>query len=247
MRLNLKIPESWNELTVWQLKKIAHMVHSENHGILFDYKVFLVLLKVRWWAFFKKWKLNKVLKETPLSVLKTHYNWFYDSLELTVFIPTLKATSQLWHAPADRLTNITMDEFSHAEDLYLGWSDSKDFEYLRYLAAVLYRENDDNGKRVKFDKTELDKRTKQIKKINQKNLLAIVLSYQGSRGYLFAQYPTVFPKTKQAVKAPKTSGFGKLVLHFSGGKFGTYNETKNTNVYTFLSEFEEQLKKKPNA
>lgn len=246
MTINLKIPQSWNELSVWQLKKIASLLHSET-SVLFDYKVFMVLLKVRWWAFRKKWKIRKVLKEVSLSMLKTHYNWFYGSLELTVFIPTLKATSQVWNAPADRLTNISIDEFSHAEDLYLGWNASKDFEYLRYLAAVLYRENDDNGKRVKFDKTELDKRAKQIEKTNQKTLLAILLTYQGSRGYLFAQYPTVFPKRKGTAKAPKTSGFGKLVLHFSGGKFGTYNETKNTNVYTFLDEFEEQLKKKPYA
>ena len=62
---------------------------------------------------------------------------------------------------------------------------------------------------------------------------------------MIRQFPSVFPKPKIRGKIPKNSGFGKLVLHLSGGKFGTHNETKSTNVYTFLSEFEEQLKKNP--
>lgn len=153
------------------------------------------------------------------------------------------------HAPADRITNLTVNEFAHADDLYLGWFKTKDFEYLQYLAAVLYRELDANGKRVVFDKTELDARAQQWKKIDKPTLLAIALSYQGCRSYLTAQFPIVFPKPtpNNKSKTPRNSGFGKLVLYMSGGKFGTHNETKNTNIYTFLSEFEEQLKKKPYA
>lgn len=247
MTINLKIPTSWNDLNIRQLKKIAGYFHSDLSGVLFDSKLFLVLLNVRWWQFLKQWKALKTIKNVGFSSLKEHYNWLHSSINLTTFIPSIKTKSKKLHAPADRINNLTVNEFSHADDLFLGWHTTQDFEYLHYLAAVLYRELDENGKRVPFDKTELDKRAKQLSKLDKQTLLAISLSYQGSRSYMISQFPVVFPKPKGKTKTPRNSGFGKLVLHLSGGKFGTHNETKNTNVYTFLSEFEEQLKKKPYA
>ena len=247
MTININIPNSWNDLNVWQLKKIAGYSHSNLSGVLFDYKMFLVLLDIRWWHFIKKWKALKTIKNVSFSNLKEHYSWLHSSLSLTSFIPTIKAKSKTLHAPAERINNLTVDEFAHADDLYLGWFNTKDFEYLQYLTAVLYRELDKNAKRVPFDKTELEARAKQLSKLDKQTLLAISLSYQGSRSYMISQFPIVFPKPKGKTKLPNNSGFGKLVLHLSGGKFGTHNETKNTNVYTFLSEFEQQLKKKPYA
>lgn len=247
MTINLKTPESWNDLNIRQLKKIAAILHANLSGVFFDYRMFIALLGVRWWQFVKKWKALKTIRNVGFSSLKEHYNWLYSSCSLTTFIPTIKTKSKTLHAPADRIYNLTVNEFSHADDLYLGWFKTQDFEYLQYLAAVLYREIGKDGKRVAFDKTELEARAKYLSKIDQQTLLAISLSYQGSRSYMIAQFPIVFPKPKGKAKPPNNSGFGKLVLHLSGGKFGTHNETKNTNVYTFLSEFEEQLKKKPYA
>ena len=246
MTINIKIPTSWNELDNWQLKQIAKYSHSNMSGVLFDYKIFLVLLNVRWCQIYKRWKALKVFQNIPLQTLKEQYSWLYSDLNLTKFIPSIKIKNKKLFAPADRLTNITVDEFAHADDLFLGWYNSQDFEYLQFLTAVLYRENNNKGKRITFDKTELESKAKLIK-IDKKTLLTIALSYQGSRNYLIAQFPLVFPKPKKNTKAPLNSGFGKLILHLSGGKFGTYNETKNTNIYTFLAEFEEQLKNKPYA
>ena len=249
MKINLNIPTSWNALNSRQLKKIAYYSQSNLSGVFFDYKVFIALLDVKWWQLYKKWKAIKTIKNVGFSTLKQHYSWFSNNLSLTTFIPTIKTKDHLLHAPANRINNLTVNEFSHADDLFIGWHNKKDYEYLHYLAAVLYRELDTNGKRVLFDKTELDQRANALKKLDKKTLLAIALSYQGSRTYLVAQFPLVFPKPKDkaTTKTPTHSGFGRIVLHLSGGKFGTHNETKNTNVYTFLSEFEEQIKQKPNA
>jgi len=245
--INLQIPGSWNQLNNWQLKKIAAYLHSNLSGVLFDYNVLLVLLDVRWWQILKRWKILKLIKNAAFSEIKKHYGWLYSDLSLTSFIPTIKTKSKTLYAPQDRINNLTADEFAHADDLYLGWLNTRDIEYLQYLAAVLYREMDCNGKRVGFDKTELDDRAKELSKIDRRTLLTISLSYQGSRSYMIAQFPVVFPKPKGKNKSLKNSGFGKLVLYLSGGKFGTYNQTKRTNVYVFLSAFEEQLKKKPHA
>lgn len=253
MVVNINIPENWNALTDRQLKKVAKLSHQKIKPILFDYKLYLFLINLRFWKVFKYWKALKFLKQTKLQNIKEYYQWFYTANTLTRFIPQLKIKKQRLFAPANRINNITIDEFAHADDLYIGWHNTRDFEYLQYLAAILYRENTPNGKRVPFCKTELEQRAKALRKVPKSTLLAIVLSYEGSRNYLVAQFPLVFPKSKTEEKPTKTpkkakpSNFGKIVLHLSGQKFGTYNETKNTNVYVFLGDFQEQLKSKPYA
>ncbi|RSC96065.1 hypothetical protein [Tenacibaculum singaporense] len=248
MKLNITIPNEWNDLTTRQQKKIAVLLHSAISGVVFDYKLFKILMNVRWWQFFKYRKFLKVTRSALFEDLKEHYSWVYTDLSLTSFIPRLK---KKYIAPADRLTNFTVDEFAHTEDLFLTWYKTNDFEALHYLAAILYRENNDLGKRAEFDKNELEKRAKLFSKLNKSTLLAIALSYQGCKLYITRKFPLIFPteskKKSKKNKLPDTSGFGKLILHFSGQKFGTYNETKNTNLYTFLSDFEEQLKSKPYA
>ncbi|WP_028890878.1 hypothetical protein [Tenacibaculum sp. 47A_GOM-205m] len=246
MKINITIPTNWNDLTVRQQKQLALLLHKGISGVVFDYQVLKILMNVRWWQFFKYRKLLKITKSAHFEELKKHYSWLYNDLQLTTFIPKLKKE---YLAPADRLTNFTVEEFSHTEDLFLTWHKTKDFEALHYLAAVLYRENNDLGKRVEFDKTELDKRAANFSKLPKSTLLAIALSYQGCKLYITRKFPLIFPaapkKQNKKNKLPNSSGFGKLILHFSGQKFGTHNETKNTNLYTFLSDFEEQLKSKP--
>ncbi len=246
MTININIPTSWNDLTDRQLKKLAGIFHSQKNTIQ-DVLVLFTLLNVRWWQLKKVFNVSKLLKNVGLSELKTFYSFIYEKQERTKFITSIKLKNKLLFGPSERITNLNVDEFAHAEDLYLGWHKTKDIEYLQYLTAVLYREKNNQGKRVLFDKTELEVRAKALSKTNKKIFLATSLTYQGCREYLYTQFPVVFPKTTKKQKTPNSSGFGKLILHLSGAKFGSHSETKTTNVYTFLSEFEEQLKKQPNA
>jgi len=246
MKLKFNIPSSWNELSDRQLKRLAKLSNSGVKGVYFDYLVLVVLLNLKWWNLIGKAKCGLLIYNVPFSELKEeHYSWLYQELTLTRFIPSLKVKSNILYSPADRIINLTIDEFAHADDFFLGWLRTKDFDYLRYLAAALYRECDEKGKRVPFDKLELDHRAATLHKVKKDTLLAILLSYQGCRTYLVSQFKVAFPKPKEGAKpkkTPRSSLFGKIVLQFAGGKFGNYMETKNINVYTFLTEFEEKIK-----
>jgi len=246
MKVEIVLPNSWNELTLKQLKKIASICFNNETGIVFDNKVFLILLNIKWWQILKKRKAIIVKNNIAFTDLKKEYNWIYSTLNLTKFPNSIKLKKTKLFAPHDRLTNLNINEFAHLEDLYLGWHNTKNFDYLHYITAILYRENT-NNKRTIFDKTELQKRSENLKNIDRKKLLAILLCYQGSRNYLTSQFPLVFHKPEKKKKTPQKSGFGKIILHLSGKKFGNYKETCNTNVYTFLSEFTEQLKTNPYA
>ena len=247
MKINLNITQSWNELSQWQIRSLSQLLYSEVKGIVFDYRVLKILSNVRWWKLRTRWKIEKIIHHSTLDYLKESFAWFYSDLELTTFIPFVKTTfGKKLIAPADRIHNLTIDEFAHADDCFMGFHSSKKIYYLYYLAAVLYRENDENGKRKPFIKDELESRAEYCKKLDLKTLFSIFLCYNGSREYLTSQFKHVFPKPKgekKSKKAPSSSGFGKIILSLSGAKFGNYNDTKNTNVYTFLSDFNEQLSK----
>lgn len=245
MKIKFNIPQSWNELSDRQLKRLAKLANSGIKGVYFDYLVLVGLLNLKWWNLISKAKCGLLIYNVPFSELKKQYYWFYEELTLTRFIPSLKIKSKILYSPADRIINLTIGEFAAADDFFLGWLRTKDYDYLRYLAAVLYRECDEKGKRVAFDKLELDHRASLLNKVKKNTLLAILLSYQGCRTYLERAHSTAFPKPKKGAKpkkVPVSSLFGKIVLQFAGGKFGTYTETDNTNVYTFLAEFEEKIK-----
>ncbi|WP_370407965.1 hypothetical protein [Tenacibaculum dicentrarchi] len=247
MRKTINIPTSWNELSDYQLKKIASIMYL-NQSKLTDVRIFFTLLNIRWWNFLKKKTARIILRNVSLSELKKHYSFIYENQKRTNFIKSFKAKNKTFYAPGDRINNLTVDEFSHAEDLYLGWMRTQNIEFLHYLTAVLYRIKGKDGKRIPFDKTTLEADVKHISKIDKNVFYAILVTYQGCREHLYSQFPIVFPKsTSKNPKLPNSSGFGKLALHLSGKKFGTHQETISTNIYVFLSEFEEQLKNQPNA
>ncbi|WP_233898359.1 hypothetical protein [Tenacibaculum piscium] len=247
MKKTINIPTSWNELSDYQLKKIASIMYL-NQSKLTEVRIFFTLLNIRWWNFLKKKTARIVLRNVSLSELKKHYSFIYENQKRTNFIKSFKAKNKTFYAPGDRINNLTVDEFSHAEDLYLGWMRTQNIEFLHYLTAVLYRVKDKGGKRIFFDKTTLDADVKHISKIDKNIFYAILVTYQGCREHLYSQFPIVFPKsTTKNPKMPNSSGFGKLALHLSGKKFGTHQETISTNIYVFLSEFEEQLKAQPNG
>ncbi|ALU74741.1 hypothetical protein AUW17_05410 [Tenacibaculum dicentrarchi] len=259
MRKSINIPTSWNELSDYQLKRIANIMYLDSSKLK-DVKIFFTLLNIRWWNFLKKKTARIILRNVSLSELKKHYSFIYENQKRTNFIKSFKVKNKTFYAPGDRINNLTVDEFSHAEDLYLGWMRTQNIEFLHYLTAVLYRVKGnylavilcwikgENRKRIPFDKTTLESDAKIISKADKNRFYATLATYQGCREYLYSQFPIVFPKsTSKNPKVPNSSGFGKLALHLSGNKFGTHQETISTNIYVFLSEFEEQLKNQPNA
>lgn len=255
MTIKINIPSSWNECNDWQIYRIASIMYSGLQGLQFDYLILRALMQVKWFHLIKLWKLKRLLSSTTFPDLKQFYAWLYEETNLTVFHPKIIQLKGIhFHAPADRLSNINADEFAHADDLFVEWYNTKKLVYLQYMAAVLYAEVDEKGKRIPFDKELLEAKAKRFKKVKRSHLLAISLAYIGCRSHLAPQFPHVFPKKKgEQPKQTKlqSSGFGKVSLHLAGGKFGSYNETKATNIYTFLAEYNELLKqekaKKRNA
>lgn len=230
-KIELTIPTKWDDLTDWQLLKIARMLNKR--GPAFDFMTWMYLNRVRWWQLKKAYNLRIVLNNVPLSELRTHFNWIYTQTDRTKF-----PKHQTLVPPMDRLVSLSIEEFSIADDLNNLYIKTKEHAYLRLLCAVLYRE-----KNEAYDHLALEQvYSKRFKNASRDFLFAVHITFNGCKKSLVEKYKNVYPQIKVKQRSNKKSGMLDVVLKMSGQKFGTYQETKSTLVHTFLNELDESIK-----
>lgn len=228
--IDLNIARSWNELTRDQLKRIAKIQHLT--GEMFDLAVWYILNNTHEYNFVKKHQLKAVMQQVPLSELKKHYAFIYEDVQRETFIPLIG-----YMRPIDRMFDLTIERFSRADELHNLFLETKDLKYLQHLTAVLYLKPTET-----FDWDLQNQRVKRFLKLPESVLLAIHLCYSGCKNHLIKRYPKVYPKVIDVQKKSKGSkSFLDVVLSMSGQKFGTYNETKNTRLFTFMDEFQNTI------
>lgn len=245
MQVHLHLPTSWNLLTDKQFLKVSTILTKKAPSKAQQIQILFALLNISWWQFAKARKLFKVLKYIPLSEILKEYNYIYKDDHVTKFLKSVRIRGKKYYGPKTALTNITIEEFSVTEDAFFMYYKTQNLDYLKVIAAVLYRKKE-NGKRIDFSKQDLDEYLKPFKHIHPKYLACIALSYKGSSLYIQSKYPNVFKKAapvKDTSKLKKPSLF-KLVLDMAGHKFGTLNETKSANIHDFLTELNNLLKPK---
>lgn len=245
------IPGSWNSLSNQQLIKISLLFFSNQSSKIIDYALFKIFTNYKWYKIGLYRKIRFLFKNRQVSEIKNHFSFIYTKQDLTRFIPTIKIKKNTYYAPAERLTNISIGEFSVCEDLYLGYLRSVENKehtnaesYLRYLFAVLYIPQETKI-RPNFNKALLEDAVAETENVKQKYLLTTLLSYKGCRDAITnnAKYKHIFPKSEIKTEAinqhiPKSSGFSEVILSFSGKLFGEYDKTFNTNLFTFLDAYE---------
>lgn len=247
MRKEVKItlPKSWNELSNSQLDSIAFLFHTMKPSASFDLKIFYILLNVKWFQIIEKAKIRIVLWNIPMSELRKNYDFIYSKNDRTNFAKYIKtklshrAQSRCFFSPQDRLSNLTADEFSVADDLHIKWRETKNVEYLHYLAAILYTKT---TTRKEFDKNALHESALLFRKVPIAKLLAIEITYFGCKNHLVKRFPKVFPAPVPGVQKPKKNyGFGKIILAMTKGDLSKLETIKRVNIYAFLEQFEEDL------
>jgi hypothetical protein len=259
MTIKFSIPTNWNDLSNKQLLKIAMLFFSSQKStVIRDYKLFKIMANVKWYKFGLYRKIVVLFKQIPLISIRKQFDFIYSKQNLTRFIPLVKHKRKKYFAPADRLTNLSIGEFSVCEDLYLGYlrnikNADADFgkTYLVYLFAVLYV-GSKNAKRPLFEKQTLENTADKLHTLNEKYLFTTLLSYKGCRDAITSnpKYKHIFPKPPQTeektvLKIPASSGFSDVILSFSGKLFGEYDKTYHTNLYTFLDAYENMLQYQP--
>lgn len=238
MKINITIPESWDSMSQKQFEKIAFLFHTQQTDVSFYIKLFYLLTACKWWQFRKKARVRTVLRNCPLSDLHKNYEYIFKENNRTLF-PDVKIKRTRYTAPQSRIANLTADEFAIADDLHINFRETKNIEYLHYLAAVLYTPTKN---RPPFDKNALHEMAVPFSKLSPRKLFAIELAYFGCKNNLVKRFPKAFPKPAEGVSKPsKKYGFSKVILSMAKGDLSKLESIKRVNIYTFLEQFEEDL------
>lgn len=247
-QIKITIPDQWNNLSDQQLFAFHKLMLKGIKGKKFDVKVFRLLAAKPWYFFKHKAKLTIVLANVPATELRNHIAFIYDTNTRTKF-PKLRTRNSFLKSralPMESLSNMTVGEFSIADDLHIKWRVTQDVNYLHALAACLY--STATHPRPEFDKNYIPFWMKHFAKLPLPQLLAIEQAFHGTKEGMAAMYKNVFPKPKEATSeapAPNPraySEFPQFITMMAGGKFGNYEQTMRTNIYTFLSELESHIK-----
>lgn len=264
MRVDIYIPQKWNDLTPFQLKLIGRVLYSKTE---FEKKFFRQLMstivyipKVRFICF---WKLFLMLREVGFDGILQDSDFIFDDNDMLTKFPESFTVKKSWfrkvklYGPAIRLQNITINELSYADAFYFNWIQESKEDDLRRLVACLYRPADKNPKendiRKPFDKLLLPKNSEFTDKLSLSDMYTVALAYQGSRDAFKKRYKKVFPdppKTQEEEpvdkkkKPIKYTPFSKIIVAMAMDEvqvFGNYKETENTNAMQFLELYNESL------
>ena len=187
---------------------------------------------------------QQLLQEVPFTAL-----WQYAEPFLT--------TEKLYHfreltkmiAPAPRLANLTIKQFSVADSIYyrLRLSQYQDELLLRQLMASLYNLPD-----TLFDVLNLPKVAEHTDKAAITTAYEVAFAYTCCREYIIGKYPKVFSSPSSSQKGEKPvfrkeaayTPFSKIISVMAMDKhqpLGNWHQCNATRVYDFFEVLTESI------
>ena len=187
---------------------------------------------------------QQLLQEVPFTAL-----WQYAEPFLT--------TEKLYHfreltkmiAPAPRLANLTIKQFSVADSIYyrLRLSQYQDELLLRQLMASLY-----NLPNTLFDVLNLPKVAEHTDKAAITTAYEVAFAYTCCREYIIGKYPKVFSSPSSSQKGEKPvfrkeaayTPFSKIISVMAMDKhqpLGNWHQCNATRVYDFFEVLTESI------
>lgn len=234
--INMPVASAWNELTESQLKKVALLIHSTGYRADIMLKlVYTILFSTQ--KRFARWIFaHKITSEQVVLTLYPLIDFVFQENTLTKCIIE-KMRYRIWpyYGPGDGLKNISLFEFSVADTFFLRYKNENKVEHLDKMIASLYRPRSFvsfikpvQDKRIRFNSEALNFRM--AKGLTLETKLAILTFFEGCRNTIINHYPEVFKSTgKQS-----DLGYSELLLEMAGDKFGDFEKTGNTSLFTIL-------------
>lgn len=249
--IDLTITDSWSELNINQVLYIANfwqawqLMLKNNQSMRYARaKLFMVLIKNKTAKELKQifTILSTIDFETLEINLLSYTDFVFQNIELTNnIIPTLKiGWFKKLYGPSDKLSNITINEFSFALNYYNLYNKFEKDEHLDLLIACLYRRPKKNWEesgdiRTDFNTYTADKYLPQIKILNYAHKQAVYLYFHSCIELFSKLFPYVFSKAEAGTSNSKQT-FLDVILKIAGGKFGSYNETKSEKAIIILRD-----------
>jgi hypothetical protein len=238
-------PANWSELTREQLiswVKICAKNIAPDKALMFVSHLFYGLTKTMYF------QLNAAQQIQLADCFKYLLNnqlftWLIPSIKVELFKGSVLGRN--YQGPADLLSTSTIEEFKASESFYHAYLQRKDERFLDQLIACLYRPNSkthNNGKdeRKTFSEVDVNRNAGKMRRLDKHLRAAILFNYEGCRSFVVSRYPTVFI-AGDGTASNKLPDLGPLIKTVAGGKFGSYKETEQMNLYTFLDHLKDEI------
>jgi|GEM_PF-6689743 len=236
-------PSAWHELTAEQLiiwMKICAKNITKEQALMFVSAAFIGLPKREYFRLNAAQQIQ-LANEFRYLLGNRLYSWIIDKIKVSPF--------RKFQGPSDHLSTSTIEEFNAAEGYYYMYSKTRDERFLDQLIACLYRPvsagwiwSKNNGKdpRKIFSEVDVNRHARKMRSLDKHLRAAILFNYEGCRSFITARYATVFiPGNGNAPE--QLPDLRPLIKTVAGGKFGTYKDTEQTNLYVFLDHLKDEI------
>jgi hypothetical protein len=252
------VPGSFNELTRHQLIKLAGIVNVNIEAGKKKLHVLMALLNVgrnpfTTFLFRFRIKAPHVVDMFPAA------EWALKDPDLTKqLIPSIRIpySFKKLYGPADHMKNLVFIEFIKAENNYNKFRKTGKIENLDNLVAILYRPkkenyeptspNHDGDIRERYNDYTFELRAKQIRRLDIRIKLAIMMHFYGSRQFIIGrkQFSHVFTsETKGKVEKSEGKYTWENVLTDLAEHVQYIDDVAYTHLYTVLILINDKIHK----
>ena len=242
-------PENWDEMDLSQAKKAAlaqirilTLARIQTPGdVLYHERNLQGARLVRHFMKMSPVKfivLSQFKRDGLAEISKLNDFVFQEFTSQRIFLPSFKHKGREYFSPSSKLYTSTIEEFGFAERFFEFWNkDPLNDTWMSSLVAVLYRPkgNEDPGSpdfsgdfRQPFNKHSDISRANLLARISPELKALVLLQYMAARKTITQAFPRVFSRSEEGGSGGggKPPTWSKIALAMSGGKFGTYEQTK---------------------
>lgn len=237
--MDITIPQTYEELNEQQRGALCRILLTLDNTEKTPVRIIKTLI-----SHLPNHTQQQLLQEVPFTAL-----WQYAEPFLT--------TEKLYHfrdltkmiAPAPRLANLTIKQFSVADSLYyrLRLSQYQDELLLRQLMASLY-----NLPNMPFDVLNLPQVAQHTDKAAITTAYEVAFAYTCCREYIISKYPKVFSSPSSSQRGEKPifrkeaayTPFSKIISVMAMDKhqpLGNWHQCNATRVYDFFEVLTESI------
>lgn len=170
-----------------------------------------------------------------------NFAWLNESITIPeLLIKSIRIGFTNYYGPQERLSNMTADEFKHAELFNQKFTEEKEEKWLLLLLATLWREKSEkynpNDIRKPFSEfDELENRAKKFKRLPYKIKMACLLNYIGMRNAYVNEEIPKFVFDKPSDESTESQNYDVLLMRISESQvFGNYYFVKNTFIHDII-------------
>ena len=237
--MNITIPQTYEELNKQQRGALCRILLTLDNTEETPLRIIKVLI-----SHLPNRTQQQLLQEVPFTALWQYAEPFLTTEKLYHFREVTKMV-----APAPRLANLTIKQFSVADSLYyrLRLSQYQDELLLRQLMASLYNLPD-----TPFDVLNLPQVAEHTDKATIATAYEVAFAYTCCREYIIGKYPKVFSSPSSSQRGEKPvfrkeaayTPFSKIISVMAMDKhqpLGNWHQCNATRVYDFFEVLTESI------